>query len=166
MFIYSSHGKWAFYPSCGVFLPPLLLRAFPLLVAGLVPPLLPFLACLYIYSSTRCCPSLPWVLRAPYPLCYESFLFLLLIIQFFSFFPGWGSVCLGCYADLAQGCLWEYCMPFSSPCGLSLPQGSGFWHLAAQEPSSFLHLTWSGNAMRGLGVWRSQCFASSRWFFL
>jgi hypothetical protein len=26
----------------------------------------------------------------------------------FSFFPGWGSVCPGGYADLAQGCLWEY----------------------------------------------------------
>jgi hypothetical protein len=26
---------------------------------------------------------------------------------FFSFFPGWGSVCPGGYADLAQGCLWD-----------------------------------------------------------
>jgi hypothetical protein len=41
-------------------------------------------------------------------LCYMSFLLLLFIIQFFvSFFPGWGSVCPGSYADLAQGCLWS-----------------------------------------------------------
>jgi hypothetical protein len=40
------------------------------------------------------------------------------------------------------------------------------WHLAVWEPSWFLHLLWSGDAMRGLGVWRSQSFASSWWFFL
>jgi hypothetical protein len=34
-------GKWVFPPSCGVFLPPPLLQAFLLLVAGRVPPLLP-----------------------------------------------------------------------------------------------------------------------------
>jgi hypothetical protein len=73
------------------------------------------------------------------------FLLLLLIIQFF--FP-WvvvslsrGSVCPGGYADLAQGCLWEYCVLLSSPCGLCLLQQTGCWHLAAQEPSWFLHLT-------------------------
>jgi hypothetical protein len=41
VFIYSSCGKWAFPLSCGVFLPPPLLQAFPLLVAGHVPLLLP-----------------------------------------------------------------------------------------------------------------------------
>jgi hypothetical protein len=40
------------------------------------------------------------------------------------------------------------------------------WHLVVQEPSWFLHLMWSGNAMSRLGVWRSQSFASSWWFFL
>jgi hypothetical protein len=47
-------------------------------------------------------PSL--VLSVPHPLCYLSFL-LLLLIHFFSFFLGWESVCPGDYADLAQGCL-------------------------------------------------------------
>jgi hypothetical protein len=70
----------------------------------------------------------------------------------FYFFPGWGLVCPGGYADLTQDCLWEYCMPLSSPCGLLLPQWFGCWHLAAAwRPSWFLHLTWSGNAMYGLG---------------
>jgi hypothetical protein len=61
---------------------------------------------------------------------------------FFSFFPGWGSVCPGGYADLAQGCLWEYCVPLSSPCGLRLPKPSGRWCLAAVRGLSwFLRLT-------------------------
>jgi hypothetical protein len=34
MFIYSSFGKWVFPLSCGVFLPPLLLQAFLLLIAA------------------------------------------------------------------------------------------------------------------------------------
>jgi hypothetical protein len=38
-------------PSCGVFLPPPLLQAFLLLVAGCVPLLLPSLSGLFIYSS-------------------------------------------------------------------------------------------------------------------
>jgi hypothetical protein len=85
---------------------------------------------------------------------------------FFSFFPGWESVCPGGYADLAQGCLREYHVPLSSPCGLHLFKQSGSWYLAVWEPSWFLCLMWSGDAMRGLGMWRSQSFASSQWFFL
>jgi hypothetical protein len=97
------------------------------------------------------------VLRAPRTLCYMSFLLLLLSIQvFFSFFPGWGLVCPGAYADLAQGCLWEYHILLSSLCGLCHPKLSGQWHLvAAWEPSWFLCLTWSGDAMHRLEVWRS-----------
>jgi hypothetical protein len=77
--------------SCGVFLPPLLPQAFPLLVAQRVPPLLPSLAGLFIYSSVMDCPSPPLVLRVPRPLCIVSFL-LLLISQFFFLFSlggGW-----------------------------------------------------------------------------
>jgi hypothetical protein len=91
-----------------------------------------------------CCEGFPLppssVLRLLHPLCYMSFLVLLLIIQFFfSFFPGWGFFCLGGYADLAQGCLWEYHVPLSSPCGLCLPKLSGHCHLVAVwEPSWFL----------------------------
>jgi hypothetical protein len=59
---------------------------------------------------------------------------------FFSFFPGWGSVCPGGYADLAEGYLWEYCVPLSSPGGLHLPKWSGRWRLVAWEPSWFLCL--------------------------
>jgi hypothetical protein len=64
------------------------------------------------------------------------------------------------YADLAQGCLWEYCIPLSLPCGLLLPKWSGCWHLAVQEPSWFLHLMWQGGALCRLGMWSCQSFAS------
>jgi hypothetical protein len=65
-----------------------------------------------------------------------------LLFSFFFFFPGWRSVCPGAYADLAQVCLWEYCGPLCSPCGLSLPKTFGRGCLVvALEPSWFLCLT-------------------------
>jgi hypothetical protein len=93
-----------------------------------------------------CCKGFPLphilVLRAPRPLCYVSFLLLLLIIQFFFLFPWVGSVCPGGCADLAQGCLWEYHVLLSSPCGSRFPKLSGRCCFAlAQEPSWFLCLT-------------------------
>jgi hypothetical protein len=104
VFIYSLHGKWAFSPLLWSFPPSITFISFP--TPGC-----------WVYAATpafsghlvvKDCPSPPpSVLRAPRPLCYLSFLLLLLTISFFSFFPGWGSVCPGGYADLAQGCLWE-----------------------------------------------------------
>jgi hypothetical protein len=124
--------------SCGVFLPPPLLQAFPLLVGGRVPLLLSSLAGLFIYCSMRDFPSPPSLLRALHLLCYVSFLLLLFS---FSFFPGWGLICPGGYADLAQGCVWEYHVLLSSPCVLRLPKQSGHWCLeAAWGPSWFFHL--------------------------
>jgi hypothetical protein len=67
--------------SCGVFLPLPPLQVFLLLVAGHVPLLLPSLAGLFIYSSMKDFPSTPFGAWAPHPLCYVSFLLLLLIIQ-------------------------------------------------------------------------------------
>jgi hypothetical protein len=102
----------------------------------------------------------------PSSLLHVFLLLLLLFIQFFfSFFPRWRSVCPGGYGDLAQGCLLEYHVPLSSPF-LCLPKPSGCWHLVAQEPSWFLHLMWSEDAMCRLEVWRGQSFASSWWLFL
>jgi hypothetical protein len=76
-------------------------------------------------------------LRAPCSLCYVPFLFfsaaclLFSLNFFFSFSPVWGSVCPGGYADSAQGYLWEYHVPLSSPGGLLLPSRIGaniWWH--------------------------------------
>jgi hypothetical protein len=130
--------------SCGIFLPSPLLQAFPLLVAWHVLLLLPSPTSLLIYSSMRDFPSPPlWLSGCPALFATCLFLLLLLIVQFFfSFFPGWGLVRLGGYADLAQCCLLEYCMLLSSACGLRLPKRSGSWCLAvAQVPSWFLCLT-------------------------
>jgi hypothetical protein len=140
---------------CGVFLPPWLLQAFPLLIAGQYycscqlpclftahmggrssPPPVEFfsfhhsykLSCSWLlgahprsHKSLSGLPQLVYLqfwegfpspnLRCSvqptlFPMClYCSYCLLLS----FSYFPGWGSVCPGGYADLAQGCLWEYC---------------------------------------------------------
>jgi hypothetical protein len=78
------------------------------------------------------------VLRAPCPLCYMSFL-LLLIIQFL-FLPWMGLVCAGSYADLAQGCLWEYRRPLSSPVICIFPShlGTAVWRRCGSPPDFFV----------------------------
>jgi hypothetical protein len=86
-------GKWAFPLSCGVFLPPPLLQAFPLLVAGRVLLLLPSLAGLFIYSSMRDFPS-PTLRCSGHPTLFAMclFCFYCLLFSFFFLFPlglGW-----------------------------------------------------------------------------
>jgi hypothetical protein len=128
--------------------------SFPLSkVAGQGPPLLPSLTSLFIYIvSLRDCPfptllgwgAPPSLLRVFCFFFFNSAAYLLFSLFFSLFFPPWaGSICPGDYADLAQGCLWEYLVLLSSPGGLSLPKQSGSWPLSAQEPSWFLRLTWS-----------------------
>jgi hypothetical protein len=104
-------------------------------------PLLPSQDGLFISSSMRDCPSLSlW--RSGHSSLFTTCLFCYCLLLSFSFFPGWGSVCPGGYADLAQGCLWEYHLSLSSPCGLRLPKQSGCWCLvAARGPSWFVCLT-------------------------
>jgi hypothetical protein len=93
-------------------------------VWGIAPPplsraqgALPSLLCVFFFFSAAC----------------------LLFSLFFSFFffPGWGSVCPAGYADLDQGCLWEYCVLLSSPGGLLLPSrlGAGIWQY--ESPPGF-----------------------------
>jgi hypothetical protein len=95
------------------------------------------------WRVVRGCPSPPSSLRAPTLFATCLFCCYWVLFNSFSFFPEWGLVCPGSYADLAQGCLWEYCVLLSSPWGLLLTKPSGHCLLAvAQEPSWFLHLTW------------------------
>jgi hypothetical protein len=93
----------------------------------------------------RCCPScLLWLAclftvqvgRALSPLsgtqgALPSFSAACVLFSFFFslFFPGWRSVCPGVYADLFQGCLWEYRRLLRSPGGLLLPSRieAGIW---------------------------------------
>jgi hypothetical protein len=163
VFIYSSCGKWVFPLSCGVFLPLPLSQAFLLLVAGCTPPTPAFSgqARLFIYSSVgdsppplRCsgCPTL-------FAMClYCSYCLLLS----FSFFPEWGLVCPRGCADLAQGCLWKYCVTLSSPVVHVFPSHLG---VASGSPVALLvspfNVKWRCSVQYG-GV-EGQRFASSRW---
>jgi hypothetical protein len=166
VFIYSSHGKWVFPLFLWSFLPPPLLQAFLLLVAGRLPPLLPSPAGLFVYHSMRGCPFPLFTLRAPCPLCYMSFSCCCCLFSlFFSFFLGWGSFCPGGYADLAQ-VVCGSSMSHLAHMVVCVSRAGRKWRLVAREPSWFLHLPWSGDAMGGLGVWRSRSFTSSWWFFL
>jgi hypothetical protein len=148
VFIYSSHGKWAFSS---------LLWSFPPTTAFTSFPAPCFWACATapVFFCPACLFTVPWGIPLPhlqqsgFPTLFATCLFF--VIAYYSvslFFPGWGSVCPGGYADLAQCCLWEYHVPLSSPCSPCLPKPSGHWCLvAAQESSWFLCLTWSGDAL-------------------
>jgi hypothetical protein len=113
----------------------------------------------------RDCSSPPLVFRVPHPLCYMSFVVVYCCL-FFSLF----SLCGG---QSVQGTMliWRRVVCGSTTCRLAHVvvcfSGAGRnWCVAAWEPSWFLYLTWSGDAMPGMGMWRSQSFASSWWFFL
>jgi hypothetical protein len=154
VFIESSRGKWSSLLSCGVFLPQLLLQAFLLLVARRVLPLLPSPASLFIYSSVRGCSSPAFCTQGALPSLLPVFFVVTTYYSgfFFFFSLGGGLVCPGGCADLAQGCLWEYRVLLSSPCGLCLPQPSGPWRLvAAWELSWFLcfNMKWRCSAQAG-----------------
>jgi hypothetical protein len=113
-------------------------------------------------------PLLPSLaLRVPRPLCFVSFFFCCCcLFRFFSLFSQGGG-------QSVQGAtlMWPRVVCGSTMCRLAhlvvcFSRASRSWHLVVQEPSWFLHLPWSGDAMHRLRVWRSQSFASSQWFFL
>jgi hypothetical protein len=110
MFVYSSLGSGSSLLSCGVFLPPPLPQAFPLLVAGHAPGSRWSLSGppgLFIYSFGK--DSLPPIFSAQGAPPSFPLVFIALIVYYSVslFFPGWRSVCPGGYAALAQACLWE-----------------------------------------------------------
>jgi hypothetical protein len=93
VFIYSSCGNGLLLLSCGAFLPQLLLRAFPLLIAGHVLLLLLSLAGLFIYSSGKDFPSLP-LQHSGQPALFATCLFCCYCLLLnFSVFP-WVGVSL------------------------------------------------------------------------
>jgi hypothetical protein len=142
LFIYSSCGKWAFPPLLWSFPPTATFTSFPAPCCWAGATTSAFSGWLVYLQFCEGFPLPPFGAQGTLPsLLHVFFVVIAYLFSFFSFFPGWGSVCPGGYADLTQGCLWEYCMPLSSPCGLRLPKLSGHWHLVALwEPSWFLHL--------------------------
>jgi hypothetical protein len=120
---------------------------------------------LFIYSPGR--GSLPPIFGAQCasPSFPRVFITLIAYYSVSLFFPRWSLVCPGGYTALSQACLWEYRVPWSSP-GPRFPKLSGHRRLAAWGPSWFLHLTWSGDSLHWLEVWRGQSCASSQWLCL
>jgi hypothetical protein len=100
--------------------------------------LLPSPAGLFIHNLSGDCSSPS--------LFFFSYLFIIQIF-FFPLFSLGGD-------QSVQGDMLIYHVPVSSPGDLHFLKQSGSWCLAARELSWFLHLTWSGDAMHGLGVWR------------
>jgi hypothetical protein len=104
-------------------------------------------------------PSPPPVLSALPPLCYVSFF--VVIIQFFSLFFPW----VGGRSVQGAMLIWPRVVCGSTTCHIAhlvvcVSRADRSWCLAAREPSRFLRLRWSEDAMCGLGVWRSQNFSS------
>jgi hypothetical protein len=142
VFIYSSCGKWVFSSLLWSFPPSATFISFPApdcWVCAAAPAFSSRLVYLQLHEGFPLPPFFGTQGALP------SLLVVFFVIAYYSvslFFPGWGSVCPGGYAVLTQGCLWEYHMPLSSPCGPHLPKLSGSWCLAVVwEPSWFLHLT-------------------------
>jgi hypothetical protein len=121
MFAYSSPGKWVFPPLLWSFPPSATLTSFPVPGCWACAPT-PALSgqAQLVYLQFR--EGLPSPLRhSGHPTLFATCLYCsYCLLLSFSFFPRWGSVCPGGYADLAQGCLWKYCIPLSSP-GPRLP---------------------------------------------
>jgi hypothetical protein len=162
VFIYSSHGKWVFPPSPVEFsshhLYYKLSRSW--LLGGCCHSCLLQPACLFTVPLTL-------TLRVPLPLCYVSFLLLLFIIQFgfFSVFSGGGRSVQGAMLSWPRVVCGStmYCLAHLWSASPKLVRS---WLLAPREPSWCLHLTWSVDALRWLGVWRCRSFTSSWWLFL
>jgi hypothetical protein len=140
VFVYRSCWRWVFSPLLWSFPPSVTLRSFPVpgCWACTFAPVLSGQARL-VYLVPGGIPLPPFGAPGIPPSLLLVFIVLIAYYSVSLFSPGWGSVCLGGYADLAEGCLWEYHVPLSSPC-LCLPKPSGHGQLAARGPSWFLRL--------------------------
>jgi hypothetical protein len=130
VFVYSSHERWVFPPLLWSFLPSATLTSFPTPGCWARAPQpcscqsLSGQAWLVYLQFWEGFPS-PTLQSTGHPTLFATCLFCShCLLLGFSFFPGWGSVCLGGYADQVQGCLWMYHVPLSSPCPC-LPKPSG-----------------------------------------
>jgi hypothetical protein len=127
------------------------------------------LACLFTVPWEIAPPPLFRAQGTPPSLLHVFLLLLLFIIQFFfSFFPGWGSICPGAML------IWPRVVCGSTMCCLAhlvvcFSRAGRSWCLVAQKPSWAVYpacLPWHRDAMHRLGVWWCQSFTSSWWFFL
>jgi hypothetical protein len=149
--------------SCGVFLPPPLSQLSHSWLLGACPCSHRSLSCppgLFIYSSGK--DSLPPIFGAQCasPSFPPVFIVLIAYYSVSLFSPGGGWSVQGAMLLWPRVVCGSTAVLWSSPCP-HLHKLSGRGRLVAQRPSLFLHLTWSGDALHRLEVWRSQSFASS-----
>jgi hypothetical protein len=111
MFVYSSHGKRVFPPLLWSFPLSATLTSFPTpgCWACASAPTRASLACWLVYLQSREGFPSPILWHSGRPTLFSACLYCsYCLLVSFSFFPGWGSVCPGGYAALAQACLSEY----------------------------------------------------------
>jgi hypothetical protein len=154
--------------SCGVFLPPPLLQAFPLLVAGCTPHLCHRFSGpsgLFIYSPGK--DFLPPIFSAQGT--PASFLCVFIVLIAYYSVSLFFQVDVGLSRELCCSGPGFVCgsttVPWSSP-GPLLPKPSWCWPLAARGPSLFLCLMWGGDSLLHLEVWRGQSYAFPQWLCL
>jgi hypothetical protein len=162
--IYSSHGKWHFPPLLWCFPPTATFTRFPApdCWAGTAAPAF---SSQLIYSSVRDCLSPLFSTQGALLSLVRVFFFQLLVYYSVCFFSLGGS--LSVHGAML---IWHRFVCGSTVCLLAhlvvCFSQVRHWHLVAREPSWFLCLTWSGDAMRRLRVLWCWSFTSSWWFFL
>jgi hypothetical protein len=169
LFIYSSRGKCPFPTFQWSFPHTATATSFPAsrLLGGAATPAF---SGQLIYLQFREGLPLPHLQSLGCPALFATCLFFFVFVYysvcfFFLFFPWVGG-------QSVQGAMviWPRAVCGSTACHLAhlvvcISQAGRSWHLVALEPSWFLRLTWSGDGVRRLGVWRCWSFASSQWFF-
>jgi hypothetical protein len=110
VFVYSSCGKWVFPPLLWSFPPTAAFTSFPApgCWAGAAAPAFSSSAQLVSLQFQEGFPSPPFGAQGAQPSLLCVFIVVIAYYSVSLFFPGWGSVCPGGYADLAQVCLWEH----------------------------------------------------------
>jgi hypothetical protein len=109
----------------------------------------------------------PQLRRSGHPALFAPCLICSYCLLFRFFFFPWMGV------GLSRGLCWSgpglsVGVPRAAYLTLWSESSQAVWALLSGSPSALLvlRLTWSGDAICRLEVWRSQSFASSRWFFL
>jgi hypothetical protein len=167
LFIYSSHGKWVFPSLLWSFPPTTTFTSFPIPGCWACAAAPAFSGRLVYLQFCEGFPSLPFRAQGTLPSLLHIFFVVIAYysVSFFSLGGDWsvqGAMLI--WPTVVCG---STAVPLISPCHPCPPKPSGCWSLvAAWDPSWFLHLMWSGDAMSRIEVWRSHGFASSLWFFL
>jgi hypothetical protein len=167
VFIYSFHGKWHVPPLLWSFPPTATFTSFPTPGCWACAAAPAFSSRLVYLQFCEGFP-LPPLRCSGHPALFAMWLFCcycLLFTLFFSFFPGWGRSVQGAMLSWPRVVCGStmYCLAHLWSASPKLVRS---WLLAPREPSWCLHLTWSVDALRWLGVWRCRSFTSSWWLFL